>query len=82
MAKNRNQLEDEIPTIGTVMAANRKFMKIISVGTTKVNPSCNIGKSVPILDVQYISELSANLLSVIKIVKKGLRYCDVREIWL
>lgn len=86
MVKNKALITNETPMSNFVMAADKKVMKVETVGVAELKPARgNERKPIPVQDVLYIPELSANLLSVSKIVKKGYtmtfssKGCEVRD---
>lgn len=55
---------------GTVMVANGETIEVVGAGTVEIYPSCQKSSAI-VQDVQFIPNLSTNLLSVSEIVKKG-----------
>lgn len=74
MTSNRQMLIDPESCEGKVMTANGRSLDMKSKGTVtvQVNPSCETSE-VDLLDVRYVPGLTANLISVSEMVKKGLK---------
>ena len=69
MTRNWNWIQNSTQGTGSVMAADGKKMNIEAVGTALLKSKCS-DEMIPVHQVQYIPELSSNLLSVGQIVKK------------
>ena len=70
MTKNSNFLMHAKTSSGTVVATNGENMQITAKGSCVLKSSCQKGE-IPVDEVQLISNLSVNLLSVNQIVKKA-----------
>lgn len=71
MVCNESILVNERRATGVVMAADGQGMQVESIGTAKLEQVGNNGEQITVYDVQYIPNLTANLLSVSQIVKRG-----------
>lgn len=67
----KESLNDLEPRGGTVNAANGAAMNIVASGKVLLYPVVKIKDSLEVLDVQCVPEITANLLSVSKIVARG-----------
>ena len=66
MTRDLELLEDVRSASGIVVAANKETMKIKACGTATLHPICPAaGDGIPVHDVQFILDLSTNLLSVV-----------------
>jgi hypothetical protein len=54
-----------------VSAANGAEMNVVGIGNGEIFPDVKCGDSVALNEIQYVPDISANLLSVSKIVEKG-----------
>lgn len=74
MTRDLELLQDVRRENGIVVAANKETMKIEACGTATLHPVCqDSDDGISVHDVQYIPDLSTNLLSVVEIVKKGYK---------
>lgn len=74
MTKSQRKIVDPRRCEGQVVAADGRVLRIESRGNVKLKPSCRRDDSpVNLMDVRYVPGLTANLLSVSEIVKKGLK---------
>lgn len=71
MTMNQRMLVNQTPSNGTVTAADGVGMKVKAVGMSSFVTADGNGTNLPVHNVQLIPELTANLLSVSQIVKKG-----------
>lgn len=71
MTSDESLLEELGEGNGKVVAANGGTMDIVASGKAKLWPICSGQECVAVSDVQLIPELTANLLSISKIVEKG-----------
>lgn len=71
MTRSKNLISNETSASGGVMAADGKVMTVEAVGTVSLKPHCRDGELLPVTGVQFVPQLSANLLSVSQMVKKG-----------
>lgn len=70
--KSAQHLEEFRKCGGKVIAANRGAMKIVAKGSMKLKPACCPNDpAITVDEVQVISDLSSNLLSVSQIVQRG-----------
>lgn len=70
-ASKLESLNDVMPCGGTVNAANGAAMNVVASGKVLLYPQVKNNDSLEVNDVQFVPDITANLLSVSRIVARG-----------